>query len=344
MKQRTLVRLDRTVGAIGLGCMGMSWGYATGTRDNSESSRVVNAAIDAGVTFIDTADVYGAGDNESLVGAALAGRRDEVTLATKVGLIVEDASTGAMRRDASPAHIGRAIDASLTRLQTDVIDLYYLHRVDDAVPLEDTWAALADLVTAGKVRQIGLSEVTVEQAELANSIHPVAAIQSELSLWTRDALHAKERQTTDLGAAGAAGAAAAATAESVGVLEWCARNSANFVPFAPLGRGFLTGAITADTEFEASDFRSRNPRFTAEARQSNQAIVDSVRQIAERLGATPAQVALAWVLAQGEHVIPIPGTRKLAHLADNVGSVDIELSATDLDLLNGVPSAAGARY
>jgi aryl-alcohol dehydrogenase-like predicted oxidoreductase len=336
MKQRTLVRLDRTVGAIGLGCMGMSWGYSAGTRDNVESRSVVHAAIDAGVTFIDTADVYGAGDNEILVGQALAGRRDEVTLATKVGLIVEDASTGAMRRDASPAHIRSAVDASLKRLGTEVIDLYYLHRVDENVPLEDTWAAMAELVASGKVRQIGLSEVTTAQAERANAIHPVAVIQSELSLWTRDALHPSDTDGDD---------SVDPTSHRVdGIVQWCARNGANFVPFAPLGRGFLTGAITAATEFEPSDFRSRNPRFTEQARSSNQVIVDSVRSIAARQGATPAQVALAWVLAQGENVIPIPGTRRLAHLADNVGAVNVELSPADLELLNGVPSAAGARY
>ena len=210
-----------------------------------------------------------------------------------------------------------AIDASLRRLRTDVVDLYYLHRIDPNVPVEETWGAMAELVGAGKVRALGLSEVTVAEAERAHAIHPVAAIQSEMSLWTRDPL--------------------------ADIVPWCAEHGARFVPFSPLGRGFLTGAISA-ASFDESDFRSNNPRFTAEAVDANQAIVARVREVAERVGATPAQVALAWTLAQGEHVLPIPGTKRRRYLEENLAAGDLVLSPEDLADLDALPVAEGARY
>ncbi|MGW4498318.1 aldo/keto reductase [Micromonospora sp. NPDC004336] len=338
MRTREVGATGRHVGEIGLGCMGMSWAYAESTRDDAASRDVVRAAVDAGVTFIDTADVYGDGHNETLVGAALSGLRDTVFLATKAGLVVDDMRVRSLRRDGSPEHLRAAVDASLKRLNTDHIDLWYLHRVDDTVPLTESWAAMAEMVRAGKVRHLGLSEVTVEQAAAAAAVHPVTAVQSELSLWTRDALG---QPTTGSSAAAVAGGGASDAGDVVG---WCAANGAAFVPFAPLGRGFLTGAIDATTRFEENDLRAGNPRFTSEARASNTRIVDTVRAVAERHGATPAQVAIAWVLAQGPHVVPIPGTRRLGHLADNIGAADVTLTAADLAALDAAPTAVGTRY
>jgi aryl-alcohol dehydrogenase-like predicted oxidoreductase len=313
---------DRHVGAVGLGCMGMSWAYNESERDDHQSVALIREAVDLGVTFLDTSDVYGAGHNEGLVGRALDGIRDRVVLATKVGLVV-DPSTGEMGRDGSPGHVREAVEASLRRLDTDVIDLYYLHRVDPEVPLEETWSVMAELVAEGKVRHLGMSEVNVAQAEEAHDIHPVAAIQSELSLWTRD----------PLGGADGPG----------DVVGWCAANGAAFVPFSPLGRGFLTGALTS-ASFEAGDFRGRLPRFQDAALEQNLRIVDIVRKVAARLGATPAQVAIAWTLAQGEHVIPIPGTKKRAYLHENTVAAGVDLTADDLAELDGMPPAVGTRY
>jgi aryl-alcohol dehydrogenase-like predicted oxidoreductase len=307
------------VGALGLGCMGMSWAYDQSTRDDEESVATIHRALDLGVTLLDTADVYGAGRNESLVGTALAGRRKEAVVATKCGLVVDDAPTQAMHRDGSPKHVAEAARASLTRLGIDVIDLYYLHRVDEAVPLEETWGAMATLVTEGLVRRLGLSEVTIEQAAAAHVLHPVSAVQSELSLWTRDPLDG-------------------------GVLAWCRDNGAAFVPFSPLGRGFLSAQVDASTTFEPTDFRSRLPRFTADALAANAAIVDIVRAVAAAHEATPAQVSLAWVLAQGDHVIPIPGTRRRTHLETNVAAAGLELTADELARLDTLPAPAGSRY
>ena len=305
------------VGAVGLGCMGMSWAYDPAQRDDAESIRTIHRAIELGVTLIDTADVYGPFTNEELVGRALAGRRDEVVLATKCGLVVDDASTLAMHRDGTPEHVRTAVDASLARLGCDHVDLYQLHRVDEDVPLEETWGAMAELVTAGKVGAIGLSEVSVAELERAQAIHPVASVQSELSLWPRDAL-----------------------AE---VLPWCAAHGASFIPFSPLGRGFLTGAIT-EAAFEDDDFRARNPRFTPEALRANLAIVDGVREVASRMDATPAQVAIAWTLAQDERVVPIPGTKKVHRLEENAGAAAVELDAEALAALDALPVPTGARY
>ena len=327
-----------SVGAVGLGCMGMSWAYSASDRDDDASVALIREALDLGVTFIDTAQAYGDGANEELVGRALRGRRDEAVLATKTGLVVRDVATHAMDRDGSPEHVKRSAEESLRRLGTDVLDLYYLHRIDPAVPLAETWGAMAELVAAGKVRHLGLSEVTVAQAEEAHGIHPVAAIQSELSLWTRDAMGAEG------GTVGSFSGGSGDLGEAPGdVLGWCAAHGAAFVPFSPLGRGFLTGTVTA-ADFEASDFRSRNPRFAEEALAANLRIVDVVRRVAERHGATPAQVAIAWTLAQGTHVIPIPGTKRARYLRDNAGAASVALTAADLAELDDVPAAVGSRY
>jgi aryl-alcohol dehydrogenase-like predicted oxidoreductase len=296
--------------------MGMSSAYGTG--DDVESVATIHRALALGVSFLDTSDVYGPYTNEELVGRAIAGRRDEVVLATKVGLIREDVENYVLRRDASPAHIRSAIEESLRRLRADVIDLYYLHRVDPEVPLEESYGAMAELVAEGKVRALGLSEVDVPTLERAMAIHPVAALQSELSLWTRDAL--------------------------ADVVPWCAANDVAFVPFAPLGRGFLTGRLAADTTFAQDDFRHRNPRFQPDAMAENQAIVERVRAIADDVGATPAQVAIAWVLAQGDQVIPIPGTKRQRYLEENIGAADVVLGDEALAELDGLPAPAGTRY
>jgi aryl-alcohol dehydrogenase-like predicted oxidoreductase len=301
---------------IGLGCMPMSFGYVDAEADDDPVD-VIHRAIDLGAPMLDTADVYGPFSNEELVGAAIHDRRDRVEVATKVGLLVGPNGGYPLDRDASPQHVRSAIDASLGRLRTDVVDLYYLHRIDPNVPVEETWGAMAELVGAGKVRALGLSEVTVAEAERAHAIHPVAAIQSEMSLWTRDPL--------------------------ADIVPWCAEHGARFVPFSPLGRGFLTGAISA-ASFDESDFRSNNPRFTAEAVDANQAIVARVREVAERVGATSAQVALAWTLAQGEHVLPIPGTKRRRYLEENLAAGDLVLSPEDLAALDALPVAEGARY
>jgi aryl-alcohol dehydrogenase-like predicted oxidoreductase len=315
MEQRRL-GTDLSVGQIGLGCMSMSWAYI-GDAPEEQSISVIHRAIELGVTLFDTADVYGPFTNEELLGRAVDGLREDVVLATKVGLLVGPSGGYPLLRDARPERILEEIDGSLRRLRTDVIDLYYLHRVDEQVPLEDTWGAMSTLVQAGKVRALGLSEVSVDDLERAHAIHPVSAVQSELSLWTRDALRE--------------------------VVPWCAANRAAFVPFAPLGRGFLTGAITA-ASFDDADFRAQNPRFTPEAIAANLAIVDRVRRVADRHGATPAQVSLAWVLGQGEHVIPIPGTKRVKYLEENVGAAAVHLTPGDLAELELLPEAFGSRY
>ncbi len=316
--QRTLGAGGPAVGAVGLGCMGMTWAYDPDDRDEAESIATIHRAIELGVTLLDTADMYGPFTNEQLVGRAISSRRDEVVLATKGGLVVESADPIEMRRDGRPEHMAAAIDASLARLGTDHVDLYQLHRVDPDVPLEETWGAMAEAVAAGKARAIGLSEVGVDELDRAHAIHPVAAVQSELSLWTRDPLDA--------------------------VLPWCARHGAAFIPFSPLGRGFLTGRLDGRATFASGDFRSGLPRFTAAARAANEAIVDRVRAVAARLDAQPSQVALAWVLAQGEHVVPIPGTRRRRWLEENARAAHLTLGAGDLAELDALPAPEGARY
>jgi aryl-alcohol dehydrogenase-like predicted oxidoreductase len=316
MDTRVLGSSGLSVGAVGLGCMPMNWAYG-GEISEDEAFRAIHRAIDLGVTLLDTADVYGPFTNEDLVGRALEGRRDEVVLATKVGLVVGPNGGYPLANDGRPEHIGSAIDASLERLRTDVIDLYQLHRIDPAVPLEDSWGAMAERVEAGKVRALGLSEASVEELQRAGVIHPVASVQSELSLWTRD--HLAE------------------------VVPWCAANDVAFIPFSPLGRGFLTGAITA-ASFEDADFRAKNPRFSQESIDANLAIVDRIRSVADRHGATPAQIAIAWTLAQGPHVIPIPGTRRMRYVEENAAAAAIRLTGKDLAELDALPEAAGSRY
>ncbi|MER7542852.1 aldo/keto reductase [Actinomadura sp.] len=326
------------VGAVGLGCMGMSWAYTASERDDDASVALIREALDLGVTFLDTAQPYGDGHNEALIGRALKGRRDEAVLATKTGLVVPEDASWNLVRNGTPEHVKASAEDSLRRLGTDVIDLYYLHRVDPDVPLADSWGAMAELVAEGKVRRLGLSEVSVAQAAEAHAIHPVAAVQSELSLWTRDAAGAPG------GMAGVSMGHTGGTGEGPGdVVAWCAENGAVFVPYAPLGRGFLTGTITS-ADFEDTDFRGVNPRFREDALKANLRIVDVVKAVAERHGATPAQVAIAWTLAQGEHVIPIPGTKKRRYLHENAGAADLDLTGTDLAELDGVPAAVGDRY
>jgi aryl-alcohol dehydrogenase-like predicted oxidoreductase len=316
MERRILGSSGIEVSAIGLGCMGMSWAYGTG--DDTESLAVIDRALELGITFLDTSDVYGPFTNEELVGRAIAGRHDEIVLATKGGLVVEDYATRTIGRDGRPEHLREACEASLRRLGVDVIDLYYLHRVDENVPVEDSVGVMAELVSEGKVRALGLSEVDVPTLERAVAIHPIHALQSELSLWTRGAL--------------------------ADVVPWCAEHAVAFVPFAPLGRGFLTGSLSGDTTFGEGDFRKRNPRFQPETLTENQAIVTRVQAVAERLGATAAQVAIAWVLAQGDHVVPIPGTKRLRYLEENVAAADVRLDAGVLAELDALPAPAGSRY
>ncbi len=322
MHTRTLgTTLDRplTVGAIGLGCMGMSWAYGdSATRDDTTSIAVIRRALDLGVTLIDTADVYGPFLNEELVGRAIAGRRDLVVLATKVGLVVEDATTYRIGRDGSPDHIRSGCEASLRRLGVEHIDLYQLHRPDPEVPIEDSIGAMAELVHAGKVAAIGVSEVTIDELRRAHAVHPVASVQSEMSLWTRDPL--------------------------TEILPWCEANGVGFLPFAPLGRGFLTGRYRTGSDFGTGDFRASNPRFTDEAVAANLALADRVGEVAASLDATSGQVALAWLLAQGENVVPIPGTKRIAYLEENAGAHNVVLSPEALAALNDLPAAVGQRY
>ncbi len=298
--------------------MGFSWGYRDTSVDEAASIDVLRRAIDIGVDHFDTADVYGPFANESLVGRALEGRREEVVVATKAGLVVEDKATFRFGRDGRPEHIREACDGSLTRLGIDVIDLYYLHRVDPQVPVEETWRAMAGLVAAGKVRYLGISEASVEELDRISRIHPVTAVQSELSLWTRDYL--------------------------ADVVPWCAAHGASFVAFAPLGRGFLTGGIPAGARFESEDFRSKLPRFRAEAVAENQRIVEKVRAVAKRRGATAAQIALGWVLARGEHVLAIPGTQRRKYLEENTAAAGLDLTPEELEELQALPAPVGGRY
>ena len=313
---RTLGGQGLTVSAVGLGCMGMSQSY--GDADDSESVATIHRALDLGVSFLDTADVYGDGRNELLVGRAIADRRDDVVLATKFALIRDD---GSMRTNGRPEYVHAACDASLLRLGVDHIDLYYQHRVDPEVPIEETVGAMAELVQAGKVGFLGLSEASARTLERAMAVHPISALQSEWSLWTRDL------EESLVGAARRLG---------VGI-----------VPFSPLGRGFLTGALTSPDDFSADDFRRGNPRFQGDNFTANLRLVDAVRTIAEEKGCTPGQLALSWVLAQGPDVVPIPGTKRRAYLEENIAALDVELTAENLArLAEVVPvgAAAGGRY
>jgi aryl-alcohol dehydrogenase-like predicted oxidoreductase len=327
MRTTTLGSNGPEVGVIGLGCMGMTFSYDMETpRDEATSIAVIRQALDLGMTLIDTADAYGPHTNEELVGRALAGgQRDRAVLATKVGIVRDsveaaDPSNSSADRalDGRPEYIRASIDGSLRRLGTDHVDLYQLHRVDPQVPLEESWGAMAETVAAGKARHIGLSEVTADEIKRAQAVHPVTSVQSELSLWTRDALAA--------------------------VLPYCQEQGIAFLPFSPLGRGFLAGRFSSFDDLPRDDFRRGLPRFQQDALRANLAIVGRVREIAAQAGATPAQVALAWVLSQGRHVVPIPGTKTPKYLADNAGAADIELSAAHLAELDALPAPQGARY
>lgn len=313
MKQAQLG--DLRVGRIGLGAMGMSAAYSIGGFDDAESIRTVHRAIDLGVTLIDTAEVYGPYVNEELLARALQGRRDRVVLATKFGLI---SHTGRDGLDSSPANIRLAVDGSLKRLATDHIDLYYQHRLDRGTPIEDTVGALAELVVAGKIRQIGLSEVGVNTIRRAHAVHPIAAVQSEYSLWTRD--------------------------PEDGILAVLRELGIGFVPYSPLGRGFLTGAIRSNAELPDDDYRKTNPRFFDENFGHNLRSVDELREISADVGATAAQVALAWLLAKGSDIAPIPGTKKVARLEENVGADGVELSAEQLARLDRLTPAVGGHH
>ena len=311
---RTLGRSGLSVSALGLGCMGMSQMY--GAADRDESIATIHRAIDLGITFLDTADIYGEGHNEELVGEALAGRRQDVQLATKFSL-----SRGGRRIDGRPENVRTCAEASLRRLRTDVIDLYYQHRVDPEVPIEDTVGAMAELVAQGKVRHLGLSEASATSIRRAVAVHPIAALQSEWSLWTRDL--------------------------EVEVRDVAREHGIGIVPFSPLGRGFLTGAITSPDDFGEDDFRRGHPRFTGEAFTANLRLVDAVRELAAEKGVTASQLALAWVLAQGEDVVPIPGTKRRSYLEENAGALSVRLSSDDLTRLEAIapPGAAvGGRY
>jgi aryl-alcohol dehydrogenase-like predicted oxidoreductase len=309
---------DREVSAIGLGCMSMSWAYIdrSGETDDDSSIAVIRRAVELGVTHVDTADVYGPFHNEELVGRALEGDADTV-VATKVGLTPGPNGGYPLAYAASPERIRTEVEGSLRRLRRDVIDLYYLHRIDPAVPLEETWGAMADLVTQGKVRMLGMSEASVEELERAHRLHPVAALQSELSLWTRDAI-----ETT---------------------LPWCAERGVAFVAFSPLGRGFLTGTIT-EADFDPQDFRATNSRFAAEALDRNREIIRRIEAVGQRYEATPAQIAIAWTLAKGEHVLSIPGTRRMRYLEENVAAARIDLMPADVAELDALPAPVGTRY
>lgn len=319
MQQRTLGNLE--VSAVGLGCMGMSFAYGPAA-DKQQMIALLRGAVDRGVTFFDTAEIYGPFVNEELVGEALAPVRDKVVIATKFGFkINQGAPTRFMELDSRPEHIRAVAEASLRRLRTDVIDLLYQHRVDPNVPIEDVAGAVKDLIRQGKVRHFGLSEAGVQTIRRAHAVQPVAAVQSEYSLWMREA-----------------------EAEVLPVLE---ELGIGFVPYSPLGRGFLTGKIDANTQFDPSDFRNVVPRFTAEARRANQALVDLLGRIAAQKKATPAQISLGWLLARKPWIVPIPGTTKLERLEENMGATRVELTPEDLREIESAAAKIaiqGARY
>jgi aryl-alcohol dehydrogenase-like predicted oxidoreductase len=313
MEQRKLGTQGLTVSALGLGCMGMTFAY--GTADEGESIRTVHRAIELGITFFDTAEIYGPFTNEELLGRAIAGKRQGLVIATKFGFKFDGPVRGV---DGSPANVKRVADASLKRLNIDVIDLYYQHRRDPNVPIEETVGAMKELVAAGKIRYLGLSEVGPETLRRANAVHPISALQSEYSLWERGIE-----------------SAILPTARELGI---------GLVPYSPLGRGFLTGALKV-ADLQADDWRRTNPRFSPENEAKNLQLVEVVKRVAERRKATPAQIALAWVLAQGSDIAPIPGTKRVRYLEDNAGAVNVHLEPDDMRELDALKSAvAGERY
>jgi aryl-alcohol dehydrogenase-like predicted oxidoreductase len=321
MQKRKLGNSDLEVSAIGLGCMGMSFAYGP-AGDKREMISLLRLAVERGVTFFDTAEVYGPFTNEELVGEALSPLREQVVIATKFGFKLKpNGEPGWVGLDSRPERIKQVAEASLKRLKVDVIDLFYQHRVDPNTPIEDVAGAVKDLIQEGKVKHFGLSEAGEQTIRRAHAIQPVTAVQSEYSLWTRD----PEAEILP-------------TLEELGI---------GFVPYSPLGRGFLTGKINENTTFDSSDFRNTLPRFTPEARKANQALVDLLGKIGERKNVTPAQIALAWLLAQKPWIVPIPGATKLNHLEENIGATAVELSSDDLREINGAATmimVQGARY
>ncbi|MGP3948262.1 aldo/keto reductase [Streptomyces sp. 7N604] len=345
MELRTVGAGALTVGAIGLGCMPMSWAYTASQQNGESSLRTVHAALDRGMSLLDTADMYGPFTNELLVGRVLKERRTDAFVSTKCGLLVGEQHIVANGR---PGYVKRACDASLRRLQTDVIDLYQLHRADPEVPVEETWGAMAELVTAGKIRALGLCALqkgaqrfprrvvagdgweraaqrragagmhdeTIRQLARVQQVFPVTSVEAELSVWSPEALEA--------------------------LLPWCESRGIGFLAAMPLGNGFLTGTLTPGQGFEQDDVRARHPRFTAEMMAANQPIVAGLRRVGERHGATPAQVALAWVLAQGRHVVPVPGTKKERWAAENARAAALRLTAEDLAEIAALPPAKGS--
>jgi aryl-alcohol dehydrogenase-like predicted oxidoreductase len=318
MQKRKLGKSNLEVSALGLGCMGLSFGYGPAT-DKQEAISLLRTAVERGITFFDSAEAYGPFKNEELLGEALARVRDQVVIATKFGFTFEgDKQSGT---DSRPEHIKQVAEASLKRLKTDHIDLFYQHRVDPDVPIEDVAGSVKDLIQEGKVKHFGLSEAGVKTIRRAHAVQPVTALQSEYSLWTRT----PEKEVIP-------------TLEELGI---------GFVPFSPLGRGFLTGKIDESTSFDKSDIRNIVPRFTPEARKANQALVDLLRQIADRKNATPAQIALAWLLAQKPWIVPIPGTTKLHRLEENIAALSVELTSDDLHEIDSAAAkieVQGARY
>lgn len=309
MQKRKLGNLE--VSAIGLGCMGMSATYGL-PKDTQEMTDLLHAAVDRGITFFDTAEIYGPFINEELVGAALAPFRDQVVIATKFGFDVDPKTRERRGRTSRPEHIKQVAEASLKRLKTDAIDLFYQHRVDPNVPIEDVAGAVKELIAEGKVKHFGLSEAAAQTIRRAHAVQPVTAVQSEYSLWARD--------------------------PEPEILPTCEELGIGFVPWSPLGSGFLTGKINTDNQFDSSDLRSRMPRFTLEARKANQPLVDLLGAIAQRKQATPAQIALAWLLAQKPWIVPIPGTTKLHRLEENIGAISVKLTPDDLRDINTATS------
>ncbi|WP_323110037.1 aldo/keto reductase [Klebsiella quasipneumoniae] len=322
MKTRYLGKEKFQVSALGLGCMGMSFAY--GGAEESQAINTIHAAVDMGVTFLDSAEVYGPFDNEVLVGKAIKGIRDKVQIATKFGFRILPTGQGLERMagvDSRPEHIREAVEGSLKRLNIETIDLLYQHRVDPAVPVEEVVGTMADLVKEGKIRHIGLSEVSAQTLRRACKVHPITAVQTEYSLWTRE--------------------------PEGGILKACRELGVGFVPYSPLGRGFLTGKITDPSLFAADDFRRNLPRFQAETMRKNQQLLDHLQQVAGRYDATLAQMALAWVMSKGEDIVPIPGARKINHLRDNATAADIMLSPEDIltiDHIFAAENVAGLRY
>lgn len=320
MQQRKLGSNGPVVSALGLGCMGMSDFYSTGA-DRQEAIATLHRALELGVTLLDTADMYGPHTNEELVGEAIRGKRQQVFLATKFGILRDPADPSARGVSSRPEYIRRSVEGSLRRLGVEEIDLYYQHRVDPQVPIEDVVGTMADLIREGKIRHIGLSEASVATLERAHKVHPITALQTEYSLWTRDA--------------------------EQGVLAACERLGIGFVPYSPLGRGFLTGAIRRPEDLAEDDFRRSNPRFQGENFARNLALVEKVSELAAQKGVKPSQLALAWVLAQGEHIVPIPGTKRRRYLEENVVAAEIALSVAELAAIEAVfplSAAAGDRY